>query len=205
MKQFAVKIMMVLAFTVTTVSTYGQNAENMLRRRAAEKVGQFGDYLKFIANPQKSQKARNYYRLAALNLFISKGESYYEIDENDERIYKEGVMMEVTSVNRKGSTKNPVRKYLQNLMAMKAYTRVDISTTEVSEIQVSKLRPISENQYVCTCYFEQAFCGYSDGKPIYKDITRKKIDCYVIVEDTEEGQEYIVLLGDVTALETRRV
>ncbi len=204
MKQNVMKILTTFALTVMALSAFGQSTEDMIRRRAAEKVGQLGDYIKFIADPQNGQKKRDYYRLAALNLFISKGEHYYEIDEDDNRIYKKGVMMEVTSVNRNETTSNPVRDYLKNLMDLKFYTRVDISTTEVSEIEVTKLRRIADNQYVCTCYFEQAFCGYRDGKAIYKDITRKRVDCYVIVEGTEEGLEYIIMLGDVTALETRR-
>ena len=69
---------------------------------------------------------------------------------------------------------------------------------------------IDDDTYVCTCYFEQAFCGYRDGKPVYKDITRKKVKCYVVrqvILDEQEGEqhEYMVMLGDVTALETRRV
>lgn len=59
--------------------------------------------------------------------------------------------------------------------------------------------------YVCTCYFEQVFVGYRDGRAIYKDITRKKVKCYIEIQDVEDGpQEYVVLLGDVQAIDTKR-
>ena len=49
------------------------------------------------------------------------------------------------------------------------------------------------------------FIGYRDGIPVYKDITRKKVKCYVEVQDAEDGLEYVVLLGDVHAIDTKRI
>ena len=40
---------------------------------------------------------------------------------------------------------------------------------------------------------------------VYKDRTRKKVKVYILAEETIDGQEFIVLLGDVTALETNRI
>ncbi len=176
-----------------------QSKEEMLQRRAAQKVGQLCDYIEFIANPENSVKARTYYRDNALNLFINQGEAY---EENGRR--KDGVRMEVTSVNRKGKTSRLVKDYLNGLMKLN-YSKVDISTTEVAKIRVSDLKKIDDDTYMCTCYFEQTFCGYRDGKPVYRDITRKKVQCFLKAEPTEEGTEYIVMLGDITALDTRRL
>ena len=196
MKRLAFKLLLCISVFFITISASGQSKEDMLRRRAAQKVGQMCDYIEFMADKVKNIDTRKYYRLIALNLFINKGNAY----EEDGRM-KEGVLMEITSVNRKKTDHPLIRDYFTNLINLK-YEKVVINTTEVADIRVSNLQRIDDNEYVCTCYFEQAFCGYRDGKPIYKDITRKKIKCYVFVEQTEDGEEYIVMLGDVTALGT---
>ncbi|MDM8310277.1 hypothetical protein [Phocaeicola barnesiae] len=196
MKRLVFKLLLCVSVFFMTISASAQSKEDMLRRRAAQKVGQMCDYIEFMADKAKSIDTRKYYRLIALNLFINKGNAY----EEDGRM-KEGVLMEITSVNRKKTDHPLIRDYFTNLINLK-YEKVVINTTEVADIRVSNLQRIDDNEYVCTCYFEQAFCGYRDGKPIYKDITRKKIKCYVFVEQTEDGEEYIVMLGDVTALGT---
>lgn len=199
MKHTLFRLLWITAIILTAVSASAQqNKQDMLRRRAAEKVGQMCDYIEFMANPQNKFKARNYYQTMALNLFINKGEAY----EEDGR-KKEGVLMEVTSVNSKTSKHRLIKGYFTGLINLK-YEKVTISTTEVSDIEIGKLQRIEEDKYVCTCYFEQVFCGYREGRPVYRDVTRKKVKCYVFKEQTEDGEEYVVMLGDVTAMDTRR-
>lgn len=199
MKHTLLKLLWITVIILTAVSASAQQSkQDMLRRRAAEKVGQMCDYIEFMANPQNNFKTRNYYRTMALNLFINKGEPY----EEDGR-KKKGVLMEVTSVNNKTSRHRLIKEYFTGLINLN-YEKVTISTTEVSDIEVSKLKRIAENQYVCTCYFEQVFCGYREGRPVYRDVTRKKVKCYVFKEQTEDGEEYMVMLGDVTAMSTKR-
>ena len=43
--------------------------------------------------------------------------------------------------------------------------------------------------------------GYRDGKPVYKNIETKHIKCYISLEDTDDGYDTIVKLGDMTALD----
>lgn len=112
--------------------------------------------------------------------------------------------MEVTSINRKTKSRRLMKKYFQSLIDFK-YNDVQITSTDVADIKVSQLQRIGENLFVCTCYFEQAFVGYMDGRPVYKDITRKHVKCYVYAEETESGTEFMVLLGDVTADQTRKL
>lgn len=189
----------IVTLFLVSINASAQTREDQIRLRAAQRVGQMCDYISLMANPKEDLDARRYYKTAALNLFIERGEQY----EEDGR-YKKGVLMEVTSVNRKPAYPKLIKTYFEGLMQLK-YDVVQISTTEIAEMEVSKLRQIGDNKYVCTCYFEQAFCGYRDGKPIYKDITRKRVKCYVMVEQTEDGEELIILLGDVTALDTRKL
>lgn len=199
------KIIIAIIALLTVSASFAQSdIQEVLKRRAAEKVGQLCDYIEFLANPQNEYKTRNYYKTKALNLFINKGEEYEE-----DGIYKKGVIMEVTSVWRKKPSQRLMKDYFTGLMNMR-YSKVAIESTEVSNIEVSRLQQIDDDTFVCTCYFEQAFCGYRDGIPVYKDITRKKVKCYVVKEviiDDQGGEqhEFMVMLGDVTALETRRI
>ena len=156
------------------------------------------DYISFMANKKKTVEIRQKYRKSALNLFIGEGNSY---EEND--IIKDGVLMEVTSVNRPGKRNELMRDYFSRIIKLN-YNDVNISSTGIAEIKVSNLQKISENQYVCTCQYDQAFVGYRDGRPVYKDITTKRVKCYITVENTYDGQEYIIKLGDTEAIATKR-
>lgn len=183
----------------TTAFAQVEGQEEMIKRRAAEKVGQMNDYISFMANKKKPEESRLYYKTKALNLFIGKGFSY---EENG--VTKDGVMMQVTSKNRKSVSTPFIRTYFQNLVTgLRSYTDVKIEATEIADIKVSELRQIDTNLWVCTCQYDQAFEGVRDGRLIYRDVTTKRIKCYVVAEDTEDGWEFIILLGDVYAIETR--
>lgn len=182
-----------------SVNAQTVDQEEMIKHRAAEKVAQMNDYISFMASKKKSTENRKYYKTKALNLFMGKGFSYEE-----DGIEKDGVMMETTSIKRKTTNHSLMRDYFDRVIRLK-YSDVEIKSTEIADIKVSNLKQIDENLYVCTCQYDQAFVGYLDGKPIYKDITTKRIKCYVYAEDTEDGFEYIIMLGDVTALETKRM
>jgi hypothetical protein len=96
-----------------------------------------------------------------------------------------------------------MKDYFTGLVNLR-YSKVNIQSTKINEIQISDLQKVDDNKYVCTAYYEQVFVGYRDGKPIYKDRTRKKVKVYILSEETIDGEEFIVLLGDVTALETTK-
>jgi hypothetical protein len=171
----------------------------MIKRRAAEKVAQMNDYISFMASKKKAYKNRKYYSEKALNLFIGRG---YDYEENG--INKKGVMMEITSIRKTSVSHKLVRDYFNNLINLN-YSDVKITSTEIANIKVSNLQQISEDTYVCTCQYDQAFVGYRDGRPLYKDITTKRIKSYIKAEDTEDGTEYIIMLGDITALQTKKL
>lgn len=162
-------------------------------------VAQMNDNISFMADKSKDFDTRMYYRELALKLFVENGEPYEE-----EGIWKKGVMMEVTSVYRNRPTRRLIKDYFMGLIKLR-YSKVDIQSTKVHEIRVSDLQKVDENKYVCTAYFEQTFVGYRDGVPIYKDRTMKKVKVYILAEETIDGQEFIVRLGDITALETTRL
>ena len=199
MKAQKLFLIAVLALFTFTAFAQVEGQEEMIKRRAAEKVAQMNDYISFMASKKKSVENRLYYKEKALNLFIGKG---YKYEENG--IDKEGVMMEVTSKTRKTVSHPLMRDYFHNLVyRLGAYTDVKITATEIADIKVSELRQVDTNLWVCTCQYDQAFEGMRDGRPIYRDITTKRIKCYVVAEDTEDGWEFIILLGDVYAIDTK--
>lgn len=199
-----IKITSLLLFLLpVSLSAQTQTELNeQVKRKVQEHVAQMNDYISFMANPKKDKDTRHYYRKQALNLFVGNG---YEYEEDE--IEKEGVLMEVSSVNRKKPKSRLTRTYFTGLINM-SYSAVEIETTKCYEIQVSGLKPIGDNEYVCTCDFEQTFRGFRDGKLAYGDKVRKRVKCYVKVDRIEGGVgkvEYIVLLGDTSTMETRRL
>lgn len=178
----------------------GQNSvDEQIKRTAAQRVAQMNDYISFMADKSNDLETRQYYKKQALNLFAGRGYNYEENGVN-----KEGVRMEITSVNNTRPRSKLMRVYFNGLINL-TYQKVSIQSTELASIKVSNLQKVDNNMYVCTCYFDQVFVGYRDGRPVYKDITRKKVKCYIEVQDVEGGpQEYVVLLGDVQAIDTKR-
>ena len=175
------------------------SVEEQIKRRAAERVGQMNDYISFMADKQNDMDTRLYNKKQALNLFVGRG---YDYEENG--VPKEGVLMEVKSVNKTRPRSKLMRVYFNGLVNL-TYQQVSIQSTEVASIKVSNLQKVDNNLYVCTCYFDQVFAGYRDGRPVYKDCTRKKVKCYVEVQEVEDGVEFVVLLGDVHAIDTKRI
>lgn len=200
MKSVLKKILLLQFIVMIFAPMMAQNSiEDQIKRRAAERVAQMNDYISFMADKSNDLETRQYNKKQALNLFAGRG---YDYEENG--IHKEGVRMEVTSVNNTRPRAKLMRVYFNGLVNL-TYQKVSIQSTEVSSIKVSNLQKVDNNLYVCTCYFDQVFIGYRDGIPVYKDITRKKVKCYVEVQDAEDGLEYVVLLGDVHAIDTKRI
>lgn len=200
MKSFLRRIVVLQFAFLFFLPIMGQNAvDEQIKRTAAQRVAQMNDYISFMADKSNDMETRQYYKKQALNLFAGRGYNYEENGVN-----KEGVRMEITSVNNTRPRSKLMRVYFNGLMNL-TYQKVSILSTELASIKVSNLQKVDNNMYVCTCYFDQVFVGYRDGRPVYKDITRKKVKCYIEVQDVEGGpQEYVVLLGDVQAIDTKR-
>lgn len=201
--KFALTTLVVLMSSVSmNAQTY--DSDKLLQQRAKERVRLMNDYITYMTNDSLTKDNRYYYRTKALPLFIGKG---YEYEESG--ITKQGVMMQTTSINRPGVVKNDlIRNYFTHLIELK-YSKVNVTSTEIVDIKVSDLKKIdsSDNQtlYMCTCQYVQYFRGeYGDGY-VYADKTTKRIVCYVEVEETEDGREFMIKLGDVEAISTERL
>lgn len=192
------KILLLLILVFCASMTFAQDVK-MIQRRAAQKVGQMNQYIASMASKQYDYSTRQYYRTKALNLFIGRGDNY---TLGGVTSYAK---MQVSSLN--GGTKPPisVKQYFTNLINLK-YTDVKIQSTNIIDMQVSTLREIDDDTYVCTVYYEQVFLGFGpDGTPRYGDRTRKSVQVYIFAEQTEDGTEYTVLLGDTKVISTERL
>lgn len=198
-----------LASIVILMSSISAGAQDydkdkILQQRVKERVKLMNDFVSYMGDKRNSEGSRYYYRKKALLLFIGKG---YEYEENG--VTKQGVMMQTTSVNRPGVVTNtPLRDYFSRLIELK-YSNVNITSTEIADMKVSDLKKVDSGEgttlYMCTVQYVQYFRGeYGDGY-VYADKTTKRIVCYVEVEETEDGQEFITKLGDVEAICTERL
>lgn len=205
-KLFIAILSMACSISISAQTSLSEEEVVQAKKRAAEKVGIFTGYVKSIGEKNESLEYRLYYCKEALNLFVGKGDSYTETyyeDSTPRVVKREGVQMQVTSLRDKSKKTYLLKNYLNNLAKLN-YSQVEIETTEVAHMKISNLYKVGDNTYKCTCFFKQAFIGYRDGVPKYKDITEKKVDCYIFVEDILGGAtEHMVQLGDVTALETQ--
>lgn len=193
------RIVLVFVFSAfASISFAQQDIEEMIHIRVPEKVAQLLDDIEIIANPENSKDVRTRFKGKAVRLFIANCEPYEE-----EGIQKKGVEMEITSIYRTKPRRRLMKDYFTGLMNLR-YSKVEIKSSKIHDIQVSELRQIDENTFVCTAVFVQVFVGFKDGKPMYTDRTKKSVKCYVYREDTMDGYEYIVKLGDTKALETKR-
>lgn len=205
MKTIKIIVALVTFFGFTnSVRAQVEGQEDKIKLRAAEKVSQMNHYIANMADQSQDMKYRNRRKEKALNLFVGKGYKYIE-----NGVEKDGVKMQVTSKNRKKVGEPLMRKYFDHLVGTqldRMYDNVKIEATEVADIKVSELRKLDDNLWECTCQYDQAFEGWRDGRPVYRDITTKRIKCYVLAElvegETGDEWEFIILLGDVYAIKT---
>ena len=199
------KYILTFAIIISATLAYAQpNNENAMTIRAVQKVKQLADYITYMADKEKPIEDRKEYRQAALNLFIGQGKSFIVNGAP-----REGVYMLITSKHRKKPAQRLMKDYFTGLINIR-YSKVVIESSEIADIKVSELKKVADHEYECTCTISSAFCGFHDGKPIYKKIPHKRVTCRIFEEgtvkvadssDIETGYEYVVLLGDVEALE----
>ena len=216
MKTKVLSILLVTLFTSSNVLfaqsfTLNERDITILKERAKEKVAMMNKYISFMANPQKESKTRFRYKEEAQNLFVNNCNPFTEIvefeDGSKETIHRNSVTMQVASLRNKTPRTKPMKEYFRGLITMN-YKSVQIESTDIADMRVSKLEPygIDSNGnelYICSVYFDQIFVGITPEGRKYQDITHKWVVCYVQVDevfDENTGNtdpEYMVRLGDV--------
>ena len=183
----------------------------LIAERAREEVAQFIDYLTGITDKKIERKTRLYYKDVALKLFIGAGKDYQELILNNDgqvvdTLFCKAVTMGVTSLRNPKLRKKPMADYLLGLAELRYSSNVNIQTVEYHDMYVSEVRKVGDEKYECIVYFEQVFTSKGwDNNPSYSDRTKKKVTCYIDLVQTDEGVEILPLLGNVTAVETKKL
>lgn len=183
-----------------------------LERRVADKVDEFQLYMAQLGDKESTSVTvkNNAYRLA-LKLFIGEGEDYSIIQRNslgeEYEELKPAVRMQTSSKYRSSKSRTRMKVYLNNLRNNKTYTQIEITAADA--VRVDNIYREGDH-YVCMAYFCQKYIGYRDNRPIYSDITTKKVKVYIqaIEIPKSDGTTEIIwnaLLGDIYVLETRPV
>lgn len=173
------------------LSLHASEPQEQIKKHVVEKVSQFNDYLSFMTDKRKPLETRKYYSKKALSLFVAEGKEYKADD-----VVKSGVSVEISDVKLHKVTHTTLVSFLNRLVNL-PYQKVSLESSEITSIKVSELSRVDDNTFVCTCVFDQIVSGINDGKIVYKDITQKKVRCYIQAEDNEDGVEYIIKLGDI--------
>jgi len=119
-------ITLIFVFTVAIVASAQEaDQDEVINRRAAEKVAQLNDYISFMARKKNTTEDRMYWKTKALSMFVGKGYSY---EENG--VVKEGTLIHIK--NKSGKIRSiPVRNYFQSLVyGMRTYSNIKIETVE---------------------------------------------------------------------------
>lgn len=202
------KVLMILVLLSVSSSTMAQlsNAQEAdISIRVQETVGNLTDCISAMAAPDVQNADRFKFKESAILLFAGQGKPYTYAG-----VYHNPASMEVTYLNTVGrvskSTK-PMTDYFANLIRLATsgrYTSCEITFTDVYDMKVSSLRQLPDGTYTCSVTYVQYTNNQRKDGSAYIDETEKTITCYIEVDDTINGKEFVVRLGDVKANETRR-
>ncbi|WP_146897435.1 hypothetical protein [Adhaeribacter aerolatus] len=155
--------------------------------KAKEKTDRLGTYLALIADKATERAEANKAVDAACGLFLS-----------------DSSRITVSNVNNNKKVKHTVRNYLKRLRLL-PYDEVVVTWTNVG--YVTNLKKGPDGNYYGSVTFQQVFEGYTDGKPLYRDVTQKSVQVvlkmYDWIEEGEKKQLWDVFLSDVGVEETR--
>lgn len=155
--------------------------------RVKEKVEAFQNHISIIADKEQEMSKKDLATKAALRLFLVTA------------------TMEMSSKAADGKeTKRdmPMKEYLNRLKNL-SYRTVKISSQDVCYI--SGIQPTPDGKYVATATIYQLFEGCYTETKCYKDATKKEIDVTIEYKEDDFGEKrWVIMLGNVRVLETRR-
>lgn len=205
MRKYFVRLSLCLLFLIAgAFSLPAQIHELSLddQREFQERVGQMLDIfqkrLSLIANKGRANNLKRNYINQTLTMFIGNGEAYTDPYGNP----KPAATMEISSLKTNQKRRLPIKRYLNNLLHL-PYSQVDI--TQAETYHVSDLKQEGDH-YVATATIFQEFVGYRmiDGRrvPAYRDVTKKVITIYLMMEEDINGRRWVVRFGNVSVSET---
>lgn len=217
MKQlFIYAILLFTALFVCNESLFAQQLteaqKRTLERRVRDKVDEFQFYMAQLGDKESTNTTvkNNAYRLA-LKLFIGEGDDYSIVQWNSfgemYEEFKSAVCMQISSKYRSSPHSRYIKDYLNNLRNNRTYSQIEITAADA--VRVDNIYR-EGNHYVCMAYFCQKYIGYRDGRPVYSDITTKRVKVYIqaIEIPKSDGTTETIwnaLLGDIYVLATRPI
>lgn len=173
-----------------------------LQDRVKIKVDEFQQYLSDIVNTNLSDEQRKNSISSALALFIGKGEAY-QITENDVKVNKQPVRMQISSVHNDRTRWLQMKQYLKNQYEnVHKYGKVSITSANV--VRVDNIYKVGDGKYQAVAYFCQRYVATRDGRVVYgPDVTSKKVIVYISAIEIPGGYVWDAKLGDVYVTATR--
>ena len=226
MNIFSFRKMMLVVMIFATNMSYSQDTDPLrivetlhidksdMMDQCRQTVAQLNDYISYMAS-KENKDGKQFYKKAALKLFIYDGKPYTEIIERRNSSgntirktqYRQGVTMQVSWVrpNRKVRiTPRLMPKYFDGLIDLR-YKSVSIETSNVDEMMVGDIYKIADGRYVCTVRFNQKFIGITPEGKQTGDDTRKYVECYIDIKTYLGDPVPIVRLGNIFVEDTKRL
>ena len=202
-------------------ASYSQTTQDLkvLKDRVKEKVFILNNKIAFMADPTMDKKDRIDSKESAQRLFVNDCMPFIEIvdfkDGTQDVISRKGVNMQVSSTRSEKPSTKLMPIYFYGLINMN-YKYVTMTSSDIDDMEVSTLQPYGRDQngnmlYTCSVFYFQTFVGVTPEGRKYADITKKRIVCYVQVEEVlnektgEMKPEYMVRLGDVFVISTKKL
>lgn len=154
------------------------------RKLTEQRVADFQQYLSIIANKQASIEQRKEAIDLAMGLFI------------------DGARMQVSGRDGKPKPPIPIRAYLNRLMGLNQYNRIEIVFYDVAT--VSKFEKGPDGDYYATATYFQQFKGFdANGKLLYGSKDRKDIAVNGKAGNQDMNEDDLkIYFGDVVVRET---
>ena len=156
------------------------------KQKAVRKTEQFTRYVGRIADRSTSKYEAVKAIGSAVTLFV-----------NDTCI------VEVSNVKSQEKQNFYIRKYL-NRVRLYGYDRVQIEWAEIN--YVGNIRKGPDGNWYGTVTFQQIFTGFVDDRPVYKDVTQKRVEVkfkgYTKVIDGQSIDLWDVLLSNIAVEQT---
>lgn len=202
--------LLVCTFFVTTAaaqSTLTDDQKKMFQERVTQKVDEFQQFLKKIANKGIEPDVRKASVKSLLDLFIGSGEKYSYYDEElDLRITSTGVKIQDSSTRlntvKMDRLKNYIYKFYNPETGKSKMPYEKIVIDACGAVRVDNIVRVGDH-YECVAYFTQKFMGYRDGRVSYSDRTGKKIRVYIRENPLPTGKIiWEAFLGDIYVTKT---
>lgn len=188
-----------------------EETNKLILKRIPEEISIFKEYLHEIRNRNLTVVQRYRYVDLALGLFVGNGMDYkeYLLDEEgnvSDTIVRKGVMVEFTSLRSNKIMRRPLRTYLKGLADMR-YGPITIETIKYHVYDIcDSCNSIEGSDSECVVQKETIYTYGTDT--ISPTIIEKKkiIPCgRTGILYTDDGVDYLPVLGDVAATQLSRM